>query len=54
MTAVFDEIDDKNHFNSILKSNPGVVVIKFGAEWCGPCKKYTIRLMNGLKKCQTM
>tara|TARA_B100000282_G_C31734819_1_gene492851 strand:- start:2656 stop:3012 length:357 start_codon:yes stop_codon:yes gene_type:complete len=39
MPNVFDEIQDKNHFNSILKSNPGVVVIKFGAEWCNPCKK---------------
>lgn len=27
----------KNEFNDILNSN-SVVVTKFGAEWCGPCK----------------
>ena len=35
---VIEEIEDKNEFLSILKKNPGVVVIKFGAEWCAPCK----------------
>lgn len=23
----------------VLKSNPGVIIVKYGAEWCGPCKK---------------
>lgn len=27
----------KNEFNEIIASN-NVVVTKFGAEWCGPCK----------------
>ena len=35
---VIEEIKDKNEFLNILKKNPGVVVIKFGAEWCKPCK----------------
>ena len=26
-------------FKENLKTNPGIFIIKFGAEWCGPCKK---------------
>ena len=23
----------------LLNHNPGVIIIKFGADWCGPCKR---------------
>ena len=26
-------------FKTILAANPGTIIIKFGAEWCGPCKR---------------
>ena len=27
------------HFKEIVESNTGTIIIKFGADWCGPCKK---------------
>ncbi len=36
---VITEIDSLVKFQEILMQNPGYVIIKFGAEWCGPCKK---------------
>ena len=32
-------ISNVYEFNQLLASNPGVLVIKFGATWCGPCKR---------------
>ena len=26
-------------FNELLTKNPGMIIIKFSAKWCGPCKK---------------
>jgi hypothetical protein len=38
MLPIITKIDDRNHFVEILLANPGAIIIKFGATWCGPCK----------------
>lgn len=35
---IITKIENRVHFAQLLQSNPGVFIIKFGAEWCGPCK----------------
>jgi thiol:disulfide interchange protein len=29
---------NRDHLASLLQCNPGVVILKFTAEWCKPCK----------------
>jgi thioredoxin-like negative regulator of GroEL len=36
---IISEIANKDSFFYLLNNNPGLIILKLGAEWCGPCKK---------------
>ena len=35
---VVSEIANRDAFFLLLQNNPGLIIIKLGATWCGPCK----------------
>ena len=35
---VISDIPNRAAFAHLLQHNPGLIVLKLGAEWCGPCK----------------
>lgn len=36
---VVDSFSNRQEFLSLLKVNPGLIILKLGASWCGPCRK---------------
>jgi thioredoxin 1 len=36
---IISEIQNREAFLHLLQNNPGLIILKLGAEWCGPCKK---------------
>jgi thiol-disulfide isomerase/thioredoxin len=36
----------RHTFKELLENNPGLIIIKLGATWCGPCKKIETPVHN--------
>ena len=36
---IIEKFADRKEFLNLLKVNPGLVILKLGATWCGPCKQ---------------
>jgi len=39
MKKVITSFESRQDFLNLLPSNPGLIIIKFGAPWCKPCQK---------------
>ena len=35
---IISEISNRQAFFNLLEHNPGLIIIKLGSSWCGPCK----------------
>jgi len=38
---IISSFASRQDFLNLLKKNPGLIILKFGATWCGPCKAIT-------------
>lgn len=36
---IISEIQSRDAFFHLLRNNPGLIVLKLGASWCGPCAR---------------
>lgn len=35
---IITHYENRAEFLASLNNNPGAIIVKFGADWCGPCK----------------
>ena len=36
---IISYLENRGKFISLLENNPGLILVKLGASWCGPCKR---------------
>jgi thiol-disulfide isomerase/thioredoxin len=39
MVVLSAKLKTRADLEELIKNNPGIIVIKLGADWCGPCKR---------------
>lgn len=49
--TIVTAFESRHQFLDFLKENPGFIVVKFGAEWCGPCKKIHHEVNDFFSRC---
>lgn len=37
--TIICQFKSRHDFQRLLENNPGLIILKMGATWCGPCKK---------------
>ncbi len=45
------EFESRHTFMEFLTKNPGYIIVKFGADWCGPCKNIETELKSFFNEC---
>ena len=48
--SIITYIPNINTFNEYLLNNPGIIIIKFGADWCDPCVRIDNLVRDSMKK----
>jgi thiol-disulfide isomerase/thioredoxin len=47
---IITSVANIGEFQKILSANPGLVLLKMGAEWCGPCKRIHAEVAAGISQ----
>jgi thiol-disulfide isomerase/thioredoxin len=48
--AILTQIYTVQDFKNCLLNNPGVFIMKLGADWCGPCRQIESLVVNFMKQ----
>jgi len=48
---IVTHIESRHILMELIKQNPGHIVIKLGADWCGPCKRIEQNVKEFFSRC---